>query len=91
MAMLVHHLSAFFPPHIQFLFLHWHPSYGNTLEKKKERKKKICCCHIGPAVKNSPAMQQTSVQSLGPEDPRRRKWQPTPGFLPGESRGQRSW
>ena len=30
------------------------------------------------------------VQSLGREDPRRRKWQPTPIFLPGESHGQRS-
>ena len=64
MAMLVHHLSAFFPPYIQFLFLHWHQSYVNILEKKK-----ICCCHIGSAVKNLPVMQQTSVQSLGLEDP----------------------
>ena len=32
------------------------------------------------------------VQSLGQEDPWRRKWQPTPVFLPGESQshGQRS-
>ena len=30
------------------------------------------------------------VQSLGQEDPRRRAWQPTPIFLPGESHGQRS-
>ena len=29
------------------------------------------------------------VGSLGREDPRRRKWQPTPGFLPGKSHGQR--
>ena len=29
------------------------------------------------------------VQSLGREDPRR-KWQPTPAFLPGESHGQKS-
>ena len=28
--------------------------------------------------------------ALGREDPRRRKWHPTPGFLPGESHGQRS-
>ena len=27
---------------------------------------------------------------LGLEDPWKRTWQPTPGFLPGESRGQRS-
>ena len=27
---------------------------------------------------------------LGQEDPWRRKWQPTPVFLPGKSHGQRS-
>ena len=35
-------------------------------------------------------MQETWVRSLGREDPLRRKWQPTPGFLPGESHGRRS-
>ena len=30
------------------------------------------------------------VRSLGWEDPLRKKWQPTPVFLPGESDGQRS-
>ena len=34
-------------------------------------------------------MQEMWVQSLGWEDPWRRKWQPTPVFLPGESHGQR--
>ena len=29
-------------------------------------------------------------RSLGWEDPWRRKWQPTPVFLPGKSHGQRS-
>ena len=41
-------------------------------------------------VKNLPEMQETWIQSLGWEDPWRRKWQPTPVFLPGESHGQRS-
>ena len=40
-------------------------------------------------VKNLPAMQEMQVRSLGGEDPWRRKWQPTPVFLPGESHGQR--
>ena len=41
-------------------------------------------------VKNPPAMQETRIQaSLGQEDPWRRKWQPTPAFLPGNSHGQR--
>ena len=39
-------------------------------------------------VKNLPAMWEIWVRSLGPEDPWRRKWQPTPVFMPGESHGQ---
>ena len=35
-------------------------------------------------------MQEEGVQSLGWEDPLRRKWQRTPVFLPGKSHGQRS-
>ena len=43
-------------------------------------------------VKNPPAKgrRQMKVQSLGQEDPLEEAWQPTPVFLPGESRGQRS-
>ena len=37
-----------------------------------------------------PAMWETWLRFLGREDPRRRKWQPTPVFLPGESHGRRS-
>ena len=35
-------------------------------------------------------MKEMWVQSLGEEDPWRRKWQPTPVFLPGKPHGQRS-
>ena len=35
-------------------------------------------------------MQETQVQSLGWEDPLRRKWQPTPVFLPVGFHGQRN-
>ena len=35
-------------------------------------------------------MQETRVWSLSQEDPWRRKWQPTPVFLPAKSHGQRS-
>ena len=35
-------------------------------------------------------MQETWAQSLGWEDPLRRKWQPAPVFLPGKSHGQRT-
>ena len=41
-------------------------------------------------VKNLPAVQETRVQLPGWEDPWRRKWQPTPVFLPGKSHGQRT-
>ena len=41
-------------------------------------------------VKSLPAMRETLVRFLGQEDPWRRKWLPTPVFLPGESHGQRS-
>ena len=36
-------------------------------------------------VKNLPATQETWLVSLGGKIPWRRAWQPTPGFLPGES------
>ena len=39
-------------------------------------------------VKNLAAVRDT--QSLGQKDPLRRKWQPTPMFLPGKSNGQGS-
>ena len=35
-------------------------------------------------------IQETQVWSLGQEIPQRRKWQPTPVFLPGKSHGQRN-
>ena len=35
-------------------------------------------------------IQETRVQSLVEKIPRRRKWQPTPLFLPGKSHGQRN-
>ena len=40
--------------------------------------------------KNLPTMEETRVQSLGWEDPQRRKWQPTPAFLHGKYHGQGS-
>ena len=41
-------------------------------------------------VKPMPAMRETWVRSLGQEDPWRRKWQPTPISLRGESHGRSS-
>ena len=44
----------------------------------------------GSVVKNPPAIQETSVQSLGWEDPLEKEMGTHPVFLPGESHGQRS-
>ena len=44
----------------------------------------------GSMVKNPSAKQEMWLLSLAQEDPWRRKWQPSPVFLPGKSHGQRS-
>ena len=48
----------------------------------------------GETCGKEPARQRRRLNrwfpSLGGEDPRRREWQPTPVFLPGESQGHRS-
>ena len=41
-------------------------------------------------AKNPPAMQETWIQPWVGKFPWRRKWQPTPVFLPGEAHGQKS-
>ena len=45
---------------------------------------------VARTVKHLPTMRETRVRSLGRADPWRRKWQPTPVSLPGESHGGRS-
>ena len=45
---------------------------------------------VAQRVKRLPSMLESWVRSLGQQDTLRRKWQPTPVFLPGESHGQRS-
>ena len=50
----------------------------------------MCASLIAQPVKNLPAVQETQAWSLGWEDLLRRKWQPSPVFLPEESHGQRS-
>ena len=44
----------------------------------------------GSMVKNSPAIAGDTGSIPGEEDPWRRKWQPTPVFLPGKFHGNRS-
>ena len=48
------------------------------------------CFPDGSAVKDLPAVQETWVRSWVGEIPWKRKWQPTPVFLPRKSHGQRS-
>ena len=45
---------------------------------------------VAQMVKSLPAMWETWVQSLGQEEPLRRKWQPTLVILPGKSHGWRT-
>ena len=45
---------------------------------------------VAQLVKNLTAMQETQFSPWVEKIPRRRKWQPTPVFLPGKSLGQRS-
>ena len=42
-------------------------------------------------MKNLPTVLETQVPSLGREDPRRRAWQPTPVFLPGDPVDGGAW
>ena len=44
----------------------------------------------GEDGKHAKAELESSYLCFPPENPWRRKWQPTPVFLPGESQGQRS-
>ena len=72
-------------------------------QKTKSRSPVFCKASLVVQwVKNPPAMKETQVRSLGWFDPWvgfnpwvrkipwRKKWQPTPVFLPGKSHGQRS-
>ena len=45
---------------------------------------------VAQRLKHLPAMWKTEFDTWVRKIPRRRKWQPTPVFLPGESHGQRS-
>ena len=44
---------------------------------------------VAKKVRNLPAIQETQVQSLGPEDPLEKAMAPTPVFFPGEPHGRR--
>ena len=73
----------------------WSQQSVRKLKLYKHRALQTLGFPIAQSVKNLPAVQETQVRFLGWEDPlgkipSRRKWQPTPVFLPGEFHGQRS-
>ena len=74
-------------PHFLYPSIHW---WTRRLPKCLHCCKKKKAPLVVQRVKNPPAMPDNWVQSLSWEDPWRRKWQPTPVFLPGESHRQRS-
>ena len=45
----------------------------------------------GSAIKNLPAVQELQVKRVQSKIPWRRKWQPTPVFLPGKSMDRGAW
>ena len=45
---------------------------------------------VAQMIKNLPVVQETWFSPWVRKIPGRRKWQPTPLFLPGESHGQKS-
>ena len=71
---------------------------GGQKVKKKSKfpslftyiKRKAMASLVAWTVKRLPTMRETQVWSLGLEGPWRRKWQPTPVFMPGKSHGLRS-
>ena len=76
-----------------WISLHIYISLSLYIERETERQREMYMCIIqagypgGSEIKNSPAMQETWVWSLG--QAWRRKWQPTPIFLLEKSYWQR--
>ena len=79
--------------------------YYSTTPQDARRSQRMKACHhwklilhhermglflVAQTLKNSLAMRETRVWSLGREDPWRRKWKLTPVFLFGKSHGQKS-
>ena len=74
--------------------MHTAEIYVNSCFLSNLKERHLSGCVSGGSVVKNPLpmqeMQEMWVRSLDGEDPWRRKWQPTPVFLPGEFHGQRS-
>ena len=68
--------------------------FSKTVPAVRQSESAVCIHILASAanqvVKKPPSVQEMRVHSLVRKIPWRRKWQPTPAFLPGESHGQRS-
>ena len=64
------------------------PDWCQLISRRNEIKQSLSL--VAQKVRHLPAMWETQVQSVGQEDPWRRKWQHTLVLLPGESQGQKS-
>ena len=75
-------------------FLNWFGGRNRSLKKALESSDSVLGLPGGASGKEPRLPRQETeemrVQSLGREDPWRRKWEPTPVFLLGESHGPRS-
>ena len=84
-----------FQPKLTCCAISYALEYRRPINSLLRRKKKNPFLQHGASlvaqmVKNLPARQETWVRSLGWGNPQRKKWQPTPIFLPGEFHRQRS-
>ena len=89
---------------VGFLFLNllwdlpWCTSHSDLIVIQEKNCFVLSCLYGGgfpgaSGIKNPPEIQETWIRGTNPwvgKIPWRRKWQPTPVFLPGESHGQRS-
>ena len=76
--------------HLQFLYWSFWEGFVMSISKIVSFKMVLRASLVAQTVKNSPAMWETWLRTLGWEDPWKKAWQPTPVFLPGEFPGQRS-
>ena len=66
------------------------PECNQIHHLRREEREDFGCSPVAQRLKHLPAMRKTWFDPWVEKIPWRRKWQPTPVFLPGESHGWRS-